>query len=638
MKITKTKIIVIAAVVIIAAALFFGLRKKGGVEYVTAKVERGDLVQTVSETGAVKAAKEIELSFLQAGKVGKILTVVGQKAIAGQILAELDYGSLSIQEKEAQASLEAARADLNKVLSGATSQEVAVSQANVKKAEAAYLSAIKELEKIEKSAAETVSQAQKTLDDLESPEVDTPQEYDVATAKNSLENTKDTYQQVIDNKIDTALLEMDGDTAVANTALDNIDRVLNDDDARSVFSIKDTTYKTKTQDAYEDAQVLADAADNILVLAKAKPTSINVGQGLDDFLSYLNKVYDSLNYCYKALENTVVSSSFTQAELDALKTNISTQLTAVSAGISGLQTADQNLNTAILSYDTNVAGAEDGLAEKEEDLKNAILTAENSLATAEASGEKTIAAAKTAVNNGKEAWAVAKAQLDELKAPARKEDLSLYRAKVSQAEANLELIKKKIEDSIIKAPINGTVTKVEYEAGEQISATMPAINILGENNYEIEVDISEADISKVSAGNQTEITLDAFGDDVKFKGDVYFIEPAETVIQDVIYYKVKIRFADDTNLNEYETNLTNIKSGMTANVIITTAKKENVLLAPARAIVEKNGDGKYVRILKDGQAVEAPITVGLRGDEGMVEVLSGLEEGQEVVTQVKESE
>ncbi|PIR13637.1 hypothetical protein COV49_01640, partial [Candidatus Falkowbacteria bacterium CG11_big_fil_rev_8_21_14_0_20_39_10] len=470
MKLTKTKVILIIIVIVVAVAVFFSLRKKAGTEYVTAKIERGDLIQTVSETGTVKAAKEIKLNFLQAGKVEKILAAVGQNVKAGQVLAELDYSSFSIQEKEAQASLEMAQADLNKILYGATDQGIAVSQANVKKAEASYLSAISELEKIQKSVAESTSQAQKSLDDLNSSQVDTPEEYNVVTAQNSLENTKSTYQQAIDNKIDTALLEMDEDMAVANTALDNIDRVLNDDDAKSILSAKNTIYKTQTQTTYAEAKGLADVADNILVLAKDRPTSLNVGQALDDFLNYLNKVYDSLNYCYKALENTGITSSFTQAELDALKSSISTQLTAVSAGISGLKTADQNLNTAILSYNTNVAAAEDSLAESEEDLDDAILTAENALATAKTGGDKTLASAKTAVDNSKEAWEVAKAQLEELKAPARKEDVSLYRAKVKQAEANLDLIKKKIEDSIIKAPIDGTVTKVEYEVGEQISA------------------------------------------------------------------------------------------------------------------------------------------------------------------------
>ncbi len=465
-----------------------------------------------------------------------------------------------------------------------------------------------------------------------------------------MDNTKSTYEQSINNSITDALVEMEENKAVANTALDNIDRVLNDSDAKIVLSTTDPSYKINTKDTYNKSQDLGVIANNILVLAKASPTNTNVGQALDDYLKYLNKVFDSLNYCYGALENTIITSSFTQAELDALKTNISAQLTAVSAAIVGTQTVDQALSDATLSYDTKVSAAQDTLDEKQTGLDDAKLTAQNNLATAMTSGDQQIAVAQTKVDTNKEAWDYAEAQLTELKAPARSHDISLNQAKVKQAEAGLELIKNSIQDSIIKAPIDGTVTNIEYEVGEQTSATNPAVSILGENNFEVEVDISEADIAKIKLNNPAKITLDAFGDEVEFIGKIYFIEPAETVIQDVIYYKVKIQFLDQAPSATLPpegraggtSNLENIKSGMTANIVLTTAKKENVLFVPSRAIVEKNGPSassgqasKYVRILKNNKITEMPITTGLRGDGGMVEVIDGVKEGQIVVTQIK---
>ncbi|MBU4257384.1 HlyD family efflux transporter periplasmic adaptor subunit, partial [Patescibacteria group bacterium] len=69
-----------------------------------------------------------------------------------------------------------------------------------------------------------------------------------------------------------------------------------------------------------------------------------------------------------------------------------------------------------------------------------------------------------------------------------------------------------MDNSVIKAPISGTITKVEYEAGEQASAAKPAVYMLGENNYEIEVDVSEADIAKIKINDPAAITLDAFGE------------------------------------------------------------------------------------------------------------------------------
>ena len=54
--------------------------------------------------------------------------------------------------------------------------------------------------------------------------------------------------------------------------------------------------------------------------------------------------------------------------------------------------------------------------------------------------------------------------------------------------------------------------------------------MLGENNFEIEVLVSEADIAKVEKDDEVIITLDAFGDETEFTGIVYFIEPAETEV------------------------------------------------------------------------------------------------------------
>ena len=151
---------------------------------------------------------------------------------------------------------------------------------------------------------------------------------------------------------------------------------------------------------------------------------------------------------------------------------------------------------------------------------------------------------------------------------------------------------------------------------------MPVISMIGESGLEIEVDVPEADITKVKVGNEAVITLDAYGDDIKFKGNVVFIDPAETVIQDVVYYKVKVSLVDNEN---YE-----IKPGMTANVDIVTAEKDNVLVIPGRAV--KQNDTKYVEVLEEGVPQRREVKVGLRGDGGLVEIISGLKEGEEVIT------
>ncbi|MDD5071220.1 MAG: HlyD family efflux transporter periplasmic adaptor subunit [Patescibacteria group bacterium] len=644
------KAIIIFLLIIAALSVFFIAGRKKEIEYTTVAVERGKLVQTVSEVGAVKASQRIELSFLQSGKIGKILVQIGDKVKQDQVLAELDYSSFSIKEQEALANLEVANANLNKLLSGATSVEIAVSQAQVNQAKATYLASLDELDKVKKTVAEDISQAEKNLADLESDKAEdiTSYEQALSLAETDLANAKSTYQQSINNKRSVALTTVDNKLVIANTALDSINTILNDSDAEEPLKAKNASYLSSTKSAYADASGLLAAANSSLSTAKAGGTNSEAIAVSLNSLTALNKIFEALDYCYKALENSVVSSAFTQTDLDAYKTSISAQITAISTAISAVQTAQHNLEDAILAYQTGVAEAEDNLAKAKTDLANAIKSAKNTLASVRLAGEQKVAAAQSKADTSQEAWLVAKAQLENIKSPARTQDISLYQAQVKQAEAVLALAKKQIEDSLIKAPIDGTVVKIDYKVGEQAAAAKPAIAILGENNFEIEVDISEADIAKVKKDNSAEITLDAFGDEVKIFGKVYSIEPAETVIQDIIYYKLKIQFVFGQNgLNmegeDFEAEfagkdkekLAYIKPGMTANVIITTASRENVLIMPSRAVIEKNNGERYVRILVDKTVVEEPVKIGLRGDGGMVEVLSGVKEGDQVITFIK---
>jgi len=166
---------------------------------------------------------------------------------------------------------------------------------------------------------------------------------------------------------------------------------------------------------------------------------------------------------------------------------------------------------------------------------------------------------------------------------------------------------------------------MENKQGEQTSLSLPVIRMVGLLNYEIEADVPESDIAKVETNQNVEITLDAFGEDQIFEGKVTFVEPAETVIQDVVYYKVRVEF------DKYDER---IKPGMTANLIIETNHKDDVLLVPLRAVKASNGR-RFVEVLDSmGVSQEKDVKLGLRGDNGY-EILSGLQEGEEVIVYVK---
>ncbi len=167
------------------------------------------------------------------------------------------------------------------------------------------------------------------------------------------------------------------------------------------------------------------------------------------------------------------------------------------------------------------------------------------------------------------------------------------------------------------------IAKVNKKVGELVSSTDVVINFISPH-FEIDVDIPETDVAKLKLNDAVVITLDAFGDDVKFSGKVASIEPASTEIQDVVYYKVKMTL-DDTDKA--------IKSGMTANVTVSTASRENALYIPSRSV--RTNDEKYVRVLVGDEVKDTPVKLGLKADDGKIEVLSGLQEGDEVIIGAK---
>jgi len=207
------------------------------------------------------------------------------------------------------------------------------------------------------------------------------------------------------------------------------------------------------------------------------------------------------------------------------------------------------------------------------------------------------------------------------------------REQVRSAEAAVSQILDQIKETTIYAPIDGFIIKKSSEVGEIIAANSaagntPVVTIARNDDLEIQTNVPESDIVKVALGQNADVTLDALTSSDVFNAKVSEIEPASTVIQDVVYYKVKLRF---DNLDP------RFKNGMSTDADIKTAERNNVVYAPMRAVKTENGQ-KYVEVLKDEKNAvteKVNVTTGMEGDDGMVEIKSGLKGGEKVVTLTK---
>ena len=207
------------------------------------------------------------------------------------------------------------------------------------------------------------------------------------------------------------------------------------------------------------------------------------------------------------------------------------------------------------------------------------------------------------------------------------------RAVVDSAQAGIDSILTQIANTKIISPIDGIVTQKNGDVGELTSLTTPILTVASPGQLHIESNISESDIAKVAVGQTAQVTFDAFGQNQIFNATVTDIDPAATVISDVVYYRVKL------NLDNNDPRL---KSGMSANVDILTAEKDNVLMIPQRAVKTDNNGQQYVDVLigtdvKTQTTQRKNVETGLSGDDGMIEIKSGLNEGDKVVTFTKAS-
>jgi len=205
----------------------------------------------------------------------------------------------------------------------------------------------------------------------------------------------------------------------------------------------------------------------------------------------------------------------------------------------------------------------------------------------------------------------------------RQTDIDLSQAEVNQARAKVAEAQAKISKIILKAPVAGTITAVEKEVGETAQANSVIVSMISDGVFQVEANVSETEIAKVSLGDKVVMTLDALGPEEEFAGQIVKIDPAETVVSGVIYYRINSVFdAEDER----------IKSGMTVNLDIETDKKENVLYLPYYLIKEKNNH-RYVLVLSGKEVKERTIKTGLEG-ETAIEIIEGLEEGEEIVAEV----
>ncbi len=577
--------VAIALLLLAASVVYAQVRRSSqAIEYETVMAEKGMLTQTVDATGNVESADEIDLRFETGGRVGKIYKQINDQARAGEVIVELDLSEINARIAQARASVSRAYANLNKEIAGVTAEQINNLQSKLDQAEANLARIKAQYDSQIKSAEAQVDTAAVNLKLSEGKE-------------NSL-IVQDAYDdmvatlQTVQTTLAEALMEADNILGIDNTYAD--------DDFEDIISVLDFSKIKEANRKYVLTKQSKQEVDEAVNLLSTASTNDQVDNAVMEAEEALVMMKDLLYSVSEVLENSIPVGGLSLTELNAMKNDIQTARGNISGKYASLINDDQAIESAKNSYTTNKIVYDE-----------AVSTLNNLRLQAAAYEDSYQALVDQARSNLKDA-----------KNPPREVDLAGYRAALWESRASLNQMIANREKSIVRSPVDGVIGKINTKEGESVFSQDVVVKIISPH-FEVKVDIPETDIVKISLQDEAEITLDAFSDDVVFKGLVTEIEKGETIIQDVVYYTVTVSIEEGDD--GYE-----ILNGMTANIVFHTESKEDVLFIPRRGI-HTDDQGKYVRVLQNGQVKEARVQTGLRGDGGMVEVTDGLAGGEEIV-------
>jgi RND family efflux transporter MFP subunit len=207
-------------------------------------------------------------------------------------------------------------------------------------------------------------------------------------------------------------------------------------------------------------------------------------------------------------------------------------------------------------------------------------------------------------------------------------------ATIDSAKFGLKEAEVAVDNTRIVAPFDGTVLKKNADVGEIVaplagaaSSRAAVVTIADMSSLEVDADVSEANITRVSAEQPCEITLDAYPQQ-RYPGYVTKIVPTADRAKATVLVKIKFRQYDQKVLPEMSAKIAFLPAGTGSSA----AETKVLLTVPAAAVATRNGRSVVYQI-RDEHAVEVPVTVGQKL-AGLVEIKSGLKDGDKVIGKV----
>ena len=470
----------IAAVLVLGTLTACGSTATATTTTATPKASQAS-VRQVTADAKVKPVRMSTVSFQTTGTVAEVLVTEGNPVKQNAPLAQLNTNDLKLSVAAAEASVNEAHANYDKIAAGATKDEIAAASALVEQSAATVRQVEGSVTKSDIQAArEQLAQAQASLAAIgnggDTPAVRAAQAQ-LVQAQAQLQAQRDTLSRS----------KTRADATIANT----------------VQSL------TKAQAAYAEAKsnwnYILETGNDPHQPEKQNSAGKTVDNKLEDvqreqYYAVLVQTEASLRQAEQAVQQSQVDAE------EARKTEVT-----------GIQLAEAQVASVQTVLDQLVAG---GAAAARAAARAAVANAQanvNKLTGAQRAGE--VAAANATTQN-------AQANLAKLTAPTREVDLAVAQAAITSAEVRLQQAKQNLEKATLRAPFDGTIAQVNLDVGQEIGGSGSATVVMGDfSGWKIETDgLTERDVVRFVEGAAAQISFDALPD-VRLNGKVTTIQP-----------------------------------------------------------------------------------------------------------------
>lgn len=193
----------------------------------------------------------------------------------------------------------------------------------------------------------------------------------------------------------------------------------------------------------------------------------------------------------------------------------------------------------------------------------------------------------------------------------------LAQARLEQARAAVKLAEARLANLAIKAPLAGTVTVREVEAGDVAQAGKRLMEMVAAGETRIHANVDEKNLRHLAVGQKASAAVDAYPGQ-PFGAELYYVAPAVDPARGTV--EVRLRVPQPPAF---------LRPDMTASVELVAARKDAALLVPAEFVRDPETT-PWVMVERGGRAARLPVKLGVRGT-GQVELLDGPAEGELVL-------